>query len=136
MTDYTQASRVADGMASECSVSFLPKLGKYVLVYTERRVVTQDSSVRRAKPWGEWSAATTIYHRCPEMGRDKNIFCYAARKAHPELRAEDELVISYVASSFDFWQVAGDVRVFITAAVCAGKGEMTISRTELFLRGP
>jgi hypothetical protein len=101
---------VADGMASECSVSFLPKLGRYVLVYTERGLSPKIQVRTAAKPWGEWAAATTVY-RCPEMAQDKRIFCYAA-KAHPELAEADELVISYVANSYDISQVVEDASLY------------------------
>jgi hypothetical protein len=45
------------------------------------------------------------------MERDKRIFCYAA-KAHSSQGSDDELVLSYVANSFDFWQVVADARLY------------------------
>ncbi len=108
--DYRNASRIADGMATECSVSFLPKLGKYVLVFTDRGLSPKIQVRTAPAPWGEWSAPTTVY-QCPEMGRDKNIFCYAA-KAHPSQSNGDELLISYVANSFDFWQPVNDASLY------------------------
>jgi hypothetical protein len=61
-------------------------------------------------PWGNWSAPATVY-QCPEMGKDKNIFCYAA-KAHPEEEAGGAIIISYVANSFDFGQVIADASLY------------------------
>lgn len=109
-SDCRKASPVATDVASECSVSLLPKLGKYVLVYTERGL-SPKIEVRTARtPWGRWSAPTTVYE-CPEMGRDKRIFCYGA-KAHPSQASGGEMIISYVANSFDFWQVAADASLY------------------------
>jgi len=108
--DYRKASRIADGMASECSVSFLPKPGQYVLVYTDRGLSARILARTASTPWGKWSAPITIY-QCPEMGWDKNIFCYGA-KAHPSQGTGDEMMISYVANSLDFWQVANDARLY------------------------
>jgi hypothetical protein len=121
--DFRKASRIADGMASEGSVSFLPKLGQYVLVYTDRGLSPKIQARTSSTPWGEWSAPTTVY-QCPEMGRDKNIFCYAA-KAHPSQGTSEEMLISYVANSFDFWQVVGDASLywprFIRVQLATGK---------------
>ena len=107
--DFRTATRLVKGMASECSVTYLPGFKRYVLVYTEGGLSARNSR-STASPWGPWSAATVLY-QCPESGWDKRIFCYAA-KAHPTLAGGDEAVISYVANSFDFWQVAADARLY------------------------
>ena len=58
------------------------------------------------------------------MGRDKNLFCYAA-KAHKSQEIGDEILISYVVNSYDFWQVASDASLywprFIRVQVVTGK---------------
>jgi hypothetical protein len=108
--DYRKASHLADRMASECSVSFLPKSGQYLLVYTDRGLSPKIQVCTAQAPWGKWSTPITIY-QCPEMGKDKNIFCYAA-KAHPEEEAGDAIIISYVANSFDFGQVIADASLY------------------------
>ena len=109
VADCGKADHLADGLANECSVSYLPALKSYVLVYTESGLSPRILARTADKPWGRWSAPTVIY-QCPEACWDKKIFCYSA-KAHPELAKDDELVISYVANSFDFWQVAADARL-------------------------
>ena len=84
-------------------MSRLGAAGPYVAVYTEAGLSPRIVARTAAAPEGPWSAAVRLYE-CPEAGWDKNVFCYAA-KAHPELAAaEDELVISYCANSFDFFQ--------------------------------
>ncbi len=108
--DFHAASHLVRGMASEGSVSYLPKFKRYVLVYTELGISAKILARTAEAPWGPWSEAATVY-RCPEAGWDKRIFCYAA-KAHPELSGGDELVVSYVANSFDFRQVAADARLY------------------------
>ncbi len=52
-----------------------------------------------------------MLYRCPEAGWDRRIFCYAA-KAHPELAGGDELLITYVANSFDFRQIVANERLY------------------------
>lgn len=108
--DYREASQLASSMATECSVSFLPKLGDYVLVYTDQGLSPKIQVRTSRTPWGEWSEPMTIY-RCPEMSEDERIFCYAA-KAHPSLGADDALMVSYVANAYDFGQVITDASLY------------------------
>jgi len=109
-SDWRKASHLAENLATEFSVTFLPKFDKYVLVYTERGLSPKIQARTASAPWGEWSAAQTIYH-CPEMDRDKNVFSYAA-KAHPSQAGSDEMVISYVVNSFNFSQVISDADLY------------------------
>ena len=114
--DFPKASHLADHIASEYSVSFLPKLGQYLLVYTDRGLSPKIQARTAQTPWGNWSAPTTIY-QCPEMAKDKNVFCYAA-KAHPEEGVGDAVVISYVANSYDFSQVIADASLYWPRFIC------------------
>jgi len=108
--DYRQADRTVDAMATEYSVSFLPKLKQYALVYTDHGL-SPNIQVRTARtPWGEWYSPSIVY-RCPEMSRDKKLFCYAA-KAHPNQGADNELIISYVVNSYDVAQVLSDASLY------------------------
>jgi hypothetical protein len=108
--DFHQCSHLADHVGSEGSVSYLPILRQYGLVYTHNGLSDRIMMRTAAQPWGPWSAPTVLY-TCPEMKADKNLFSYAA-KAHPALAENDELIISYVVNSFDFWQVARDARLY------------------------
>jgi hypothetical protein len=109
-SDFRKANRLVPGMASEGSVTILPDRQRYVLVYTEgglsKRILARSSP----QPCGPWSEPVTVY-QCPEAGWDRRIFCYAA-KAHGTLSNGDDLVVSYVANSFDFWHVAADARLY------------------------
>lgn len=109
--DFRKASRLVPGMASDCSVTWMPSRRQYVLVYTEGGLSERILARTAAHPWGPWSEPVTVF-RCPEMGWDQRIFCYNA-KAHETLATSDnELTISYVANSFDFWHVAADARLY------------------------
>jgi hypothetical protein len=109
-TEFRTAARLIGGMASECSVSYLPAFKRYVLVYTEGGLSARILARTATAPWGPWSASKTIY-QCPEASWDKRVFCYAA-KAHTSQADGNELVVSYVANSFDFWHVANDARLY------------------------
>jgi hypothetical protein len=110
-TDFRASKRMVSRMASEGSVSYLPDMKQYVLVYTDAGLSDRVLARTAPVPTGPWSAAAVIY-RCPEAGRDKNIFCYGA-KAHSSIAHGNELIVSYVANSFDFWQVAADATIYL-----------------------
>jgi len=106
--DFRNASPLAGDIASEFSVT--PFRKRYLAVYTERGLSPRIMGRMADRPWGPWSAPTALYE-CPEMSRDKRLFCYAA-KAHPHMSSGDDLVVSYVVNSFDFWQVAREAKLY------------------------
>jgi hypothetical protein len=106
--DFRSPSSLAGDIASEYSVT--PFGNRYLAVYTERGLSPRIMGRMADHPWGPWSSPTVLYE-CPEMGRDKKLFCYAA-KAHPALSSGQDLVVSYVVNSFDFWQVARDAQLY------------------------
>ncbi|MGB4728333.1 MAG: DUF4185 domain-containing protein [Thermogutta sp.] len=108
--DFSRATRLAREVASEYSVSYVPCLQAYVMVYT-RLGLSQEIMMRRAPtPVGPWSEALRLY-RVPDLPEDQKAFYYAA-KAHPALAADDELVISYVANSFDFGRLVRTPEIY------------------------
>lgn len=108
--DWRVAAPLADGFANEFSVFYVPKLRKYVAVHTLDGI-SPDIVFRTARtPVGPWSAPQTVF-RCPEAEWEPNIVCYAA-KGHASLSGPENIVISYVASSTDFWQIATDARLY------------------------
>jgi hypothetical protein len=110
-TNAAQAADLCNGVASEYSVSWLPALRQFVLIYSENGLSPNIMARTARHPWGPWSEPATIY-RCPEAAWDTKIFCYAA-KAHPTLTsAPDELIITYAANSFEFSQVINDTRLY------------------------
>jgi hypothetical protein len=106
--DFRNSSALAGDVATEYSVTPFGK--RYLAVYTERGLSPRILGRTAEQPWGPWSAPFLLYE-CPEMSRDKKVFCYAA-KAHPALSSDRTLVVSYVVNSFDFWQVARDAKLY------------------------
>jgi Domain of unknown function (DUF4185) len=109
-TDFHEASRISNEMASEGSVTYIPALKHYVLIYTQIGLSDKIRARTAPNPWGPWSLPVTVF-QCPDMSWDKRIFCYAA-KAHGEQTTANELIVTYAANSFDFWHVAADARLY------------------------
>ena len=109
--EVERASAVCTNVASEFSVSYQPAVGRYVLVYTEGGLSANIVLRFSPRPEGPWGEPMKVY-RCPEVGWDPRVFCYAA-KGHPELSAAaDELIVSYMANATDFALLASDPRLY------------------------
>jgi len=108
--DINDISGLFDGIATEYSVSYQPKLKQYVVIYTENGM--SENIMMRLSPTlvGPWSDAYKVYE-CPESKWHKTYFCYAA-KGHPEISKQDELIVTYVCNSTDFCQMARDARIY------------------------
>jgi hypothetical protein len=61
-------------------------------------------------PEGPWSEQIEVYS-APETLWSKNYICYAGR-SHIELSGSNDLLISYVCNSWDFWEMAADARIY------------------------
>jgi hypothetical protein len=109
-TDAKDAAPLADGLATEFSVSYVPGLKQYATVYTENGLGERVLGRFATAPEGPWSAPVVLY-RCPEMKRDKGVFSYAA-KAHPHLAGENELVVSYCVNAFEFAHAINDATLY------------------------
>ena len=108
--DCQKVTSVFPDVGSEFSVSWVPARKAYAAVYIEG--ISGKIVVRLAPALaGPWGAPVEVY-RCPEMGWKAKAFCYAG-KAHPELtRAPDELLITYAANAWDFWDVFKEARLY------------------------
>jgi hypothetical protein len=104
------SSGLFTGTATEYSVCYQPSIEKYVAVYTEIGMSKNIMMRLSPTPTGPWSKAYRIYE-CPEVKWHKTYFCYAA-KAHPEISAKGELIVTYACNSTDFWQMAADARIY------------------------
>jgi hypothetical protein len=108
--DFRKAERLCDHFGAEFSVSFHQFLNKYVTVYTElgnsEKIILRTAN----NPEGPWSEQKVIYS-VPEVGWSKNYFCYAGR-AHNELSGANDLLVSYVCNSSNFWEMASDARIY------------------------
>ena len=108
--DMTGISGLFNGTATEYSVCYKSAIKWYVVVYTENGMSKNIMMRFSPTPAGPWSSAYKVYE-CPEVEWHKTYFCYAA-KAHPEISKKDELIITYVCNSTDFWQMAADARIY------------------------
>jgi hypothetical protein len=108
--DARKATGQIDGLATEFSVSYLPDLKHYALVYTEHGLSERILGRFATSPEGPWSEPLLLY-TCPEMKRKKKVFSYAA-KAHPELARGNELIVSYVVNAFELGPVLDDAELY------------------------
>ncbi len=108
--DWKQVTPLCGPMATEYSVTWLPGVKKFAAVTSEGLSGTIKLRLSPT-PIGPWGKPAQIFE-CPELKWPGKAFCYAA-KAHPELAtAPDELVITYAANSWDFWQLFRDSRLY------------------------
>jgi hypothetical protein len=105
-----EAATLADGLATEFSSSPAPGGRGYVLVYTENGLGDRIVARFADAPEGPWSAPVLLY-TCPEMAKDKGVFCYAA-KAHAWAATEDELLVSYCVNAWEFARLFRDEKVY------------------------
>ena len=111
VSDFTRASRLCENVPHEYSVSYLPALKKYAVIYSQDGLSNNILARLSAEPQGPWSDPIQLY-QCPEADWDDSIFCYAA-KAHAILsEVRNELVITYIANSVDFNKTANDARLY------------------------
>ncbi len=109
-TNWRSASAVGGDIGFEFTVSFVPALRQFVLVYSPADLSPVVRLRWAPAPFGPWSEPQTVY-RCPQVEWHPSIFCYAA-KAHPDLSGGDELVVSYASNSSEFWRLLEDSRLY------------------------
>jgi hypothetical protein len=105
-----EATPLAGGLATEFSVQRMPDGKGYALVYTENGLGDRIVGRFARAAWGPWSAAVLLY-RCPEMAKDKGVFCYAA-KSHSWAAKDDELLISYCVNTWEFARLFREETVY------------------------
>jgi hypothetical protein len=109
--DLSTAKCLFGEAANEYSVSFLPALERYIVVYTENGISRNIVARLALRPWGPWGDPFTLY-QCPEADRHPDIFCYAA-KAHPALsQRPGKLIVTYIANSKNFRQMSEDAGLY------------------------
>lgn len=101
---------LADGVATEFSVSPMPAGEGYVAVYSENGLSDRIVARFADDPAGPWSAPLHLY-TAPEQARDKGLFCYAG-KAHPWAASGRELVVSYCTNAWEFGRLFRDEKVY------------------------
>ena len=111
VSDFRQAGRLSANLPHEYSVSYLPVLKQYVVVYSQDGLSKNILARLSPEPQGPWSDPVQLY-QCPEAEWDESVFCYAA-KAHAILsQTPDQLIITYIANSVDFNKTANDARLY------------------------
>lgn len=106
-----EAASACEEVANEYSVSYLPRLKKYVLVYSEGGLSPNILARLAGAPTGPWSAPIQLY-RCPEADWDSRIFCYAG-KGHPEISDRPgELIVTYVSNATELELLEADARLY------------------------
>jgi hypothetical protein len=111
VSDFRQAGRLSANLPYEYSVSYLPVLKQYAVVYSQDGLSKNILARLSPEPEGPWSDPVRLY-QCPEAEWDNSVFCYAA-KAHAMLsQTPDELIITYIANSVDFNKTASDARLY------------------------
>ncbi|MFO0822303.1 MAG: DUF4185 domain-containing protein [Gemmataceae bacterium] len=109
--DAKDAVSSAENIGTEFSVSYLPGLKQYALVYTELGLSDRIVGRFASSPAGPWSEPVLLF-QCPEMKQQKGVFTYAA-KAHPHFATNgNELVISYVVNAFQLAPVINDAELY------------------------
>ncbi|OAI57105.1 hypothetical protein AYO47_08345 [Planctomyces sp. SCGC AG-212-M04] len=108
--DFIHADRIAPFMSSDLSVSYMPGLKRYLMVYTDCDVSSRIVARTAPTPIGPWSLQELVHESRDAYG-DSRLYCYAG-KAHPSLSSDGKLVISYLTSSTDTWQLATNPRLF------------------------
>ncbi|QHT71476.1 DUF4185 domain-containing protein [Rhodocytophaga rosea] len=96
--DMQQVKLVATDVSNELSISALPD-GRYALVFTLSGLSPTVGLRLGRTPYGPFGPVIKVYE-AKEMQR-KNYITYNA-KAHPNLSAPGELLISYNVNAFDF----------------------------------
>ena len=109
-SDMKDISDLFRGTATEYSVCYQPAIKKYVTVYTQNGMSENILMRLSLTPVGPWGPAQKVFE-CPEVNWHKTYFCYAG-KAHPEISKKNELIITYVCNSFDFWKMAADASIY------------------------
>jgi hypothetical protein len=111
--DAKDATPLVEGLGAEFSVSYVPGLKRYALVYT---VYTEGGLSEKIvgrfalSPDGPWSDSVLLY-TCPEMKKDRKVFTYAG-KAHPHLAGDNELVISYATNAYELGPVINNADLY------------------------
>jgi len=110
-SDMKKVRAVFNHSTTEFSVTYLPKLNKYILIANFWKYPHSITIRLSDTPVGPFSEPKIIYH-CPETEWSRNYFCYAA-KAHPELaEGDNDLVITYMTNSKLLQECVDDLRIY------------------------
>lgn len=111
-SNMDHATPIADGVMTEFSISEVMQDDRRHWILISSEVLFGDRIFARVadSPFGPWSKPIPIF-QVPDIQRNKKYFTYAA-KAHPELSAPGELLVTYVVNSFDFAAMVNDADIY------------------------
>lgn len=95
----------------ELSLRFDKKSNLWVSIYSPLGMSKYIVKRTVKKITGAWGVPKTIF-QCNEMEFSENYYCYEGKQIAP-LSDNDPFEISYLVNSFDFWDVARDLRIYI-----------------------
>lgn len=109
-TDVHRAAPLMSGISAEYSVHLQTSENRF-LVISHGDLLSPQIVARTAEyPWGPWTAPVDLW-KCPEPASRKGYFAYAG-KAHPEISADGELLITYAVNSFQFADLFQDATLY------------------------
>ena len=111
-THVAEARSLAEGMVNEFSISstVATEERSWIMVHSEPLFGPRIMVRRSRHAEGPWSKPQAVF-RVDDIDRHKSYFTYAA-KAHADLSAPDELLISYVVNSHDFGAMVRDADIY------------------------
>ncbi len=108
--DWQRAETFGHDLGFEFTVSFVPSLELYALVYSPADLSPVLKIRWSNLPFSDWSEPVTAYE-CPQRDWHPTVFCYAG-KAHPNLSKANELLVSYASNSSKFDLLLEDARLY------------------------
>ncbi len=108
---WRECASAGEDIGSEFSVSFVPAMKRWALVYSPATLAPEVRIRWGDSPTGAWSDPETVY-RCPDPQRGQHVFCYAG-KAHPELSSPGDLLVTYATNSFDLGEVLSNASLYV-----------------------
>lgn len=105
------AEPLLENVATEGSIWWNPRANAYEFFYSESGFSPRILRSRAPVPQGPWSVPETVYTVTDRRLTPKT-FAYAG-KVHPELaRNAQEIIVSYVINSLDFWSLTRDAGLY------------------------
>lgn len=110
-SNATVCEPLFENTPTEFSVSYVPGIKQYAVVYTDGGIFGNIMVRLAPKPEGPWGEAQKVF-RCPDQDWHENAFSYAV-KGHPELSTNpNELIVTYATNSTEFADMFNDARLY------------------------
>lgn len=111
ITNATRCDALFYAPPTEFSVSYVPGIQKYAVVYMHRGIFGKIMVRLAPSPEGPWGEEIEVFE-CPDKDWHEKAYSYAA-KAHPELSTDpNELIVTYATNSMEFFDLFEDARLY------------------------